>query len=269
MKNSVTYCLTALLVIATLLPIVWIFSQSIKTEAEIFSIPPVLVPRQVTLDNFIEVFDYFGFAVPLLRSLLVAGSTTLITIVIAALGGYGLSRYPIPGAKFVLLFIIVTRMIMPAALLTPMYYVFNFFGLIDTPFAIIIADLTMTVPLGVWLLKAFFDDLPIEIEEAALIDGAGTLGIIWRIVVPIAMAGIIVVALLSFQASWSDYMLAVSFAPGFRVGSTAIAGMISSYKIWWGDIAAGGLLFSIPLIIIAVVLEKYLVRGLTAGAVKA
>jgi multiple sugar transport system permease protein len=269
MKKTVFYCLSALLVIVTLLPIVWIFSQSMKTEAEIFSIPPVLIPKQVTLGNFIEVFSYFGFAVPLLRSLLVAGSTTLITIVIAALGGYGLSRYPVPGAKFVLFFIIVTRMIMPAALLTPLYYVFNFFKIIDTPIAIIIADLTMTVPLGVWLLKAFFDDLPTEIEEAAMIDGTSTFEIIWRIVVPIAMSGIIVVALLSFTASWSDYMLAVSFAPGFRVGSTAIAGMVSSYKIWWGDIAAGGLLYSIPLMIIAVMLEKYLVRGLTAGAVKA
>jgi multiple sugar transport system permease protein len=268
-RKYAVYLTIFVVILVYMSPVVWLFSQSIKTERDIFSFVPVWIPSNPTLQNYVDVFGYFQFAIPLAHSVLVAGCTTLLTLAVAVPSAYALSRYKFPGVRTLLLAIVVARMIVPPALLTPLYEMLKLFGLINTPVAIIIAHLTLTFPLAVWLIKAFFDELPVEIEEAAMVDGTSTLEIITKVVLPLSAPSLAVVSILSFVDSWNEYMFASLFASSYRVGSTAIAGMLSTYKIWWGSISAGGLIFSLPMIAIALFAQKYIVSGILAGAVKA
>lgn len=267
-KPSISIVIMITVLIFYMAPILWVFSQSIKTERDIFAIPPVWIPTSPTLDNYYQVFTFFRFASPMLNSIVVSGFTVLITLALAVPAAYGLSRYKFPGAKILSLAIVACRMIVPPALLVPLFNVLNAFHLINTPLAIIVGHLTWTLPLGIWLLISFFDALPVELEEAAMIDGMSTLQIIQKIILPLSAPGIAVVTLFSFMASWNEFMFASIFATSYKVGGTAIAGMVSTYKIWWGPISASGLIYSLPMIIIAFFAQKYVVRGLLQGAIK-
>ncbi len=267
-RVAILYLILAATLIVYMSPILWLFSQSIKREVDIFALPPVWIPTQPTLQNYAELFNFFNFATALTNSVTVTGTTLVITLLLAIPAAYGLSRYKFPGSKILLLAIIACRMIVPPALLVPLYNVLSLFGLINTPLAIIVGHLTWTLPLGIWLLIGFFDTLPEDIEEAAMMDGMSTLQLIIRIVLPVSAPGIAVVSLFTFMTSWNEFMFASIFATSYRVGGTAIAGMVSTYKIWWGDIAAGGLIFSIPMIVVAIVAQKYIVQGLTYGAIR-
>jgi len=262
------YVILLVVLVVYVSPILWLFSQSIKRQVDIFAIPPVWVPSQPTLSNYQEVFSLFNFESALTNSLVVTGTTLAVTLLLAIPAAYGLSRYKFPGARMVLLAIVACRMIVPPALLVPLYNVLNTLNLIDTPMALIIGDLTWTLPLGIWLLIGFFDTLPQDIEEAAMMDGMSTLQLILRVVLPVSAPGIAVVSLFTFMTSWNEFLFASIFATSYRVGGTAIASMVSTYKIWWGDIAAAGLIFSIPMIVVAIVAQKYIVQGLTYGAIR-
>jgi multiple sugar transport system permease protein len=267
-REVILYIILAVVLIVYMSPILWLFSQSIKREVDIFSIPPVWIPSQPTFQNYAELFNFFGFGTALANTITVTGTTLIITLALAIPAAYGLSRYKFPGSKILLLIIVACRMIVPPALLVPLYSVLNALGLINSPIAIVVGHLTWTLPLGIWLLIGFFDTLPEDIEEAAMMDGMSTLQLIARVVLPVSAPGIAVVSLFTFMTSWNEFMFASIFATSYRVGGTAIAGMVSTYKIWWGDIAAGGLIFSIPMIIVAIVAQKYIVQGLTYGAIR-
>jgi len=256
------------IILLYLAPMIWFFSQSFRLEKEIFAIPPRIIPNVFTTEPYETLFTYLDFSTPFARSFLVAGGVILVTLLIAIPTAYGLSRYPFPGSNWILLMVISCRMMVPAALLVPLYKLLNLGGLINTPFAIIIGHVTLILPLAIWLLKTFFDGLPIEVEESARIDGMSTLQTIRRIIIPLSAPGITVVALFAYILSWMDYMFAASFASSYKVGSTAIAGMVSTWKIWWGPIAAGGVMYALPMVIIVLCLQKYIVRGVTAGAIK-
>ena len=267
-RVAILYLVLAAVLIVYMFPILWLFSQSIKRDVEIFAMPPVWFPTNPTLANYEEVFNFFGFGTALVNSFIVTGTTLVITLLLSIPAAYGLSRYKFPGAKILLLAIIACRMIVPPALLVPLFNVLNSFGLINTPIAIIVGHLTWTLPLGIWLLIGFFDTLPEDIEEAGMMDGMSTLQLIVKVVLPVSAPGIAVVSLFTFMTSWNEFMFASIFATSYRVGGTAIAGMVSTYKIWWGDIAGAGLIFSVPMIIVAIVAQKYIVQGLTYGAIR-
>jgi len=262
------YLLVFIIVSLYWAPLIWFFSQSVRLEKEIFAIPPRIIPSVLTLEPFEMIFSFFRFGTPFVQSFFVAGGVILVTLLISIPTAYGLSRYPLPGSNWILLLVIGCRMIVPAALLVPLYKLLSVGGLINTPFAIIIGHLTLVLPLGIWLLKTYFDGLPIELEESAKIDGMSTLQTIRKIIIPLSAPGITVVALFAYMLSWMDYMFATSLATSYKVGSTAIAGMVSQWKIWWAPIAAGGIMYALPMIIIVLFLQKYIVKGVTAGAIK-
>jgi ABC-type glycerol-3-phosphate transport system permease component len=213
-------------------------------------------------------FSHFNFGAAFTNSIMTAITSTILTLCLAILAAYGFSRYRFKGSTALLLFLVFVRMCVPASLLVPLYEVLDAFNLINTPIAIIIGQLTWTVPFSIWLLKGFFDELPKELEEAAYVDGASTLRMIRSIVIPIAIPGIAVATIFAFMTSWMEFLFSVSFATSYKVSTTCIASMITRYKVYWGEIAAGGLIFSIPSIIVAAAFQQYFIRGLTVGAVK-
>jgi ABC-type glycerol-3-phosphate transport system permease component len=237
-------------------------------EKDIFASPPIWIPSTPTTEAYSVIFTLFKFGESIMNSIIVAAATTIITLALAVPAAYGFSRYKFPGSNLMLLGIIFCRMIIPSSLILPLYEVMRLMRLLDTPVAIIISHLTYTVPFTIWFLKGFFDELPAEIEEAGMIDGMYISQILLRLILPLAAPAIAVASMFAFVFSWNEFMFATSLATSFRTGPVAIAGMVSTYKIWWAEIAAAGIILSLPILILSFWLQKYLVRGLTFGAVK-
>jgi len=263
-----THTAVIIILILYMFPLIWLSLASIKTDNEIFSIPPVWIPERPTLDHFTKVFTYYKFGTALSNSVIIATTTTLISVVLSVLAAYGFSRYGFSGTSWIFISIFFLRTIVPASLLVPLYDTMEKLGLINTVYSVILGHLTFSLPVAVLLLKGFFDELPVELEEAAAVDGMSTLQIIRRVIFPIAIPGIVVTALFTFWGSWNEVLFSVAFTTANPTGCVALSLMRTRYKFFWGEIAAGGLLYTIPLIVIAFILQKYLVRGLTMGAIK-
>jgi len=250
-------------------PVVWFFLLSIRTEAEMFTVPPKILPSKTTLSHYTNLFTRFGFGLALQNSILIALFTMLVSVGVGALAAYGFSRYRFRGASAMMIAIFFTRMLMPASLIVPLYDLIDALGLLDTVWAITIGHITWTLPLSVWLLKSYFDELPLELEEAAAIDGMSSLQILTKVAMPISLPGLAVAAMFAFWGSWNEFFFAVCFGiRETRTGLVALSWMRTTYVMYWGEIAAGGFLFTIPAFIVGLFLQKYMVRGLTLGAIK-
>jgi len=267
--NLMTYIALMIVVVFAVLPFAWIFTVSVKPESEIFTSNPSWIPLKPTIENYNFLFEHFRFDEALINSTVIAVLCTTITIAFSSIAAYGFSRYKFPGVGIMLVILMFFRMFIPASLLVPLYDLFKFFGLINTIYAIVLGQLCTTLPFTIWLLKGFFDELPVEIEEAAFVDGMSPFQTLVRVVLPIALPGLITAALFAFWGSWNEFLFALSFATSSaRTGTVAISFMMSEYKIWWGSIAAGGLVLAVPTLVVSYVLQKYMVRGLTAGAIR-
>ncbi len=268
-RRPATWALAILsaILLATLLPIAWMLICAVKPDAEINSSPPTFLPRSLTLDNFKQLFEQFGFATLTVNSLIVSALVVGISLVIGGSAAYGLSRYPFPGSAALLGFILVLRMITPASLVLPLYIMMDRLGLANTLIAVAIGITVLNLPLVVWLLKPFFDALPKEIEEAGLLDGLGPIGVWWRIAVPIAGTGFKTVALFSFVAAWTDLLIPLTMST--RVdGWTLPAGIMemqTGFKIYWGALMAGGVNLTLPTFLIAFFGQRYLTQGVRAS----
>ncbi|MEM2111066.1 MAG: carbohydrate ABC transporter permease [Candidatus Bathyarchaeia archaeon] len=261
----------ALIIVAifALFPFAWLISVSFKPEKEIFTENPRWIPENPTIENYTLLFTKFRFYEALTNSALIAVMCTAITVAFSSIAAYGFSRYKFPGIGVMLAILMFFRMFIPASLLVPLYDLFKFFGLLNTIYAIVLGQLCTTLPFTIWLLKGFFDELPVELEEAAFVDGMSPLQTLVRVVLPIALPGLITAALFAFWGSWNEFMFALSFATSYaRTGTVAISFMMSEYKIWWGSVASGGLVLALPTLLVSYVMQKYMVRGLTAGAIR-
>jgi ABC-type glycerol-3-phosphate transport system permease component len=263
-----SYLVLSVILLATLLPIAWMLISAFKSDAEINSIPPTFLPHALTSENFTQLFDQFGFATLTTNSLIVS---TLVVAASLAFGGaaaYGLSRHSFPGSGALLGAILLLRMITPASLVLPLYIMMDRLGLANTLVAVAIGITALNLPLVVWLLKPFFDALPKEVEEAALLDGLGPIGVWWRIAVPIAGAGFKTVALFSFVAAWTDLLIPLTMSTRLD-GWTLPAGIMqmqTGFRIYWGALMAGGLYLTLPTFVIAFFGHKYLAQGVRASS---
>jgi ABC-type glycerol-3-phosphate transport system permease component len=255
------------ILLVTLLPIAWMTLNAVKADGEINSIPPTIVPDTLTFDNFRQLFSQFNFGQLTINSLGVSVAVVVLSLVLGGSAAYGFSRYPFPGSRFLLLAILVTRMITPASIVLPLYLMMDELHLTNSMLGLIIGMTTLNLPFAVWLLKPFFDALPRDVEEAALIDGLGPIGVWWRIAVPIAGPGFKTVALFSFIAAWTDLIIpmTISTRPAGWTLPAGIMQMQTGFKIYWGALMSGGLYLTLPTFVIAVFAQKYLARGVRAS----
>jgi multiple sugar transport system permease protein len=271
-QHIVTLALLVLFLLVFMFPVVWMFLTSFKTGQEYFSYPPVFLPEDFSLRNYVNAMtfppDGRGGLQGLRDSLIIATSTTIVSVIMGALAAYSLSRFKTGGENFSF-WILSTRMMPPIAAALPLFLIFKQLRLLDTHLALIIANTIFNLPFVVWLLKGFFDDLPAEMEEAALIEGCSPWGAFWRIALPLVAPGIVAVSLFSFIFAWNEFMFALLFTRrSVRTLTIIVPSLVGGHEILWGEIAAIGMVAILPGILLSLLLQRYLVRGLSMGAIK-
>ncbi len=250
-----------------LLPIAWMVLASLKSEAEIISTERTFLPAETTIGNYAALFERFSFARLTLNSVLVTAGVIALSVVLGGLAAYGLSRHPFRGDRIVLATLLLTRMVTPAALVVPLYLIMERLNLLNTLTSIVVGVTVLNLPFVVWVLKPFFDSLPREVEEAALIDGLGPVGVFWWVAIPLAAPGLLTVVLLSFIAGWTDLLFPMSFSMTVDAQplTSGLLQMQTGYKIYWGPLMAGGVYLMLPTLALATLLQRYLVRGMRLG----
>lgn len=268
--NIIAGLILMVLLIMSIFPIVWIVGISLKTRTDIFAWPPKFIFFKPTLQNFRYVlFGQRSFTPFLVNSLVIAASSTIVAMILGTTAGYALARTKSKRAQNLSFYILSTRMMPPIAVALPFYMIMMKLGLIDTRLAIIIAHTTFNLSIVVWLTKGFFEELPEELDEAAQVDGCSPLQAFLRIMLPLAAPGLSASAIFCFIFSWNEFLYSLILS-GYRTKTlpVAIAGFQSSVGIRWGEMAAGCVVAIAPIIVFTIIVQGYLVRGLTAGAVK-
>jgi len=251
-----------------LLPPVVLFLTSVKTEVDALSFPPkwIFLP---TLKNYAEIFRTSPLVGYAFNSLIVASLNTGASLVLGSMAAYGLARFKFRGADNIAFWILSIRMMPPVAAIIPIYAIMKSLRILDTPWCLVITYLTFNLPFVVWMMKGFFEDIPREIEESALIDGCSEFGVFRKIALPLAAPGLAATAILAFIFSWNEFLFALILTGTKAVTlPVGIIGYMKETGINWGYMTAGGILALIPVIIFTTLVQKHLVKGLTLGALK-
>lgn len=267
-KTILVYLLLAVVLIVFLTPIYIILSSSLKPTPIMFQKPPAMVFTP-TLDHYFSLFDARPFGKFIMNSLMVALGSTAFSLFFGSLAAYAISRIRHKRMNDVAFWILSMRMFPPIAVVVPYYIIFKASGLLDTPLALIIIYSTANIPLTVWLMKGFFDEVPRALEEAAAIDGYGLLQIFWFVTLPLAAPGLAVSAVFCFIFSWNEFIFALMLTgSNAQTATVAVMSFWSSDAVQWGRIMAGSFIILIPGVIFVLTCQRWLVRGLTMGSVK-
>lgn len=251
-----------------LFPPVVLFLTSIKTELDALSFPPkwVFTP---TIKNYVEIFKTSPLVGYALNSLIVASLNTVVCLFLGSMAAYSLARFKFRGADNIAFWILSIRMMPPVAAIIPIYVLMKNLRILDTPWCLVITYLTFNLPFVVWMLKGFFEDIPREIEESALIDGCSEFGVFRKIALPLVAPGLAATAILAFIFSWNEFLFALILTGTKAVTlPVGIMGYMKETGINWGYMTAGGILALIPVIIFTILVQRHLVKGLTLGALK-
>jgi ABC-type glycerol-3-phosphate transport system permease component len=259
----------ALLVIASAFPLYWAVLASFTPEARLFEAPSLL-PRELVLDHYRALFTTRNFWIPIRNSLVVAGATTVFCVTLGALCAYALARLQFPGKVILLGFILAVGMFPQISVVSPLYLLLRSLHLINTYPGLVLPYLTFAMPLTVWLMVGFFRQLPAELEEAAMVDGASRIRAFREVIVPLALPGIATTAILTFVYSWNEFLFALSFTlgPERQTVPVAIALFRGMYQVPWGQILAAAVVATAPVTLLVLAFQRRIVQGLTAGAVK-
>jgi len=266
------YLTIAVALIVTLFPIYWIAANSFKTDIDIFAVPPQWYPEAPTLKHYVETFVERPFLLYALNSFLVAVGTTIVSLTFGTLAGYALARFRYPG-RFrynVSFWILSTRMMPPIVTIIPLYLFFLFFDMLNTKSALVIAYTAFNLPFATWMMKSYFQDLPVELEEAAIVDGDTRWGAFLRVALPLARPGLAATAIFCLIISWNEFLLSliITLTEQSQTLPIGIAGRVTQYNTYWGEISAAGFMACVPIMIFAFIVQRHLVRGLSFGAVK-
>ena len=265
--NTLIFVVIGIFLVFSLGPMLWMVLTGFKHRGEFFTYPPVFIPKHFDWSNFLGGIE-LGGAKAIFDVLIIAGSSALISLIVGSLAAYSLSRFKI-GGKNLAFWILSIRMLPPIAAALPLFILYSSLHLLDTYGALIITYSLMNIPFAVWMLKGFFDELPPSLEESALVDGCGRLAAFYKIALPLIAPGLVATTLFNFIFSWNEFLFALVFTRSHVTPLTVfIAGLIGGHEILWGEIAAVGTMASLPIIVLAIFLQRYLVRGLTMGAVK-
>ncbi len=254
-------------VLLTLFPVYWLVTLSLKREVDQFAVPPVWVRFTPTTAHYIDIFWARPFGTYLLNSTVVASVSTALALAIGTAAAYSLARFPKPGVAF---WILSTRMFPPIVSVIPLLLMVRWAGLLNSPVALIIVYTAFNLPFVVWMMRGFFEEVPRDLEEAAMIDGASRLGALWRVVLPVVKPGLAATAAFCLVIGWNEFLFALIVAQTDAAVTlpVGIAGRVTQYEIKWGAMSAGGVVAMLPVFAFAAAMQKHLVRGLSLGAVK-
>jgi multiple sugar transport system permease protein len=267
-NKLLVYIVVIVAIILSIAPILYLLITSFKPPDLTFAIPPVWIFTP-TLKNYIDVVTGADFIKYFMNSVVVALSTTFIALVLGSFAAYGFARFRFRGAFWLRMSVLIPQMLPPITIIVPLYILFNGLKLVDTQTALIISYLTFTIPLAVWLMIGFFEDVPVDLEESAMIDGCTRLEALFRVNLPLVAPGLAATAILGFLYCWNEFLYAVILTGrDARTLPVTITSFMTNKAILWGRITASGSLVLVPVLIFALVAQRYLIRGLSKGAVK-
>lgn len=264
----IRYLIATFVVFIAISPILWLFLTSIKTQREAFAMPPVFRFKPV-IDNYKELFTNGPFLKYLWNSFYIAMMATIIASILGTPLAYMLSRFSFKGKQALSFWVLASRIAPPMAIVLPFFIMFRILGILNTYTSIIAIYMTLNIAFFVWMMKGYFDQVPIAIEESARIDGCSIISSLLLIALPLVAQGLAATLVFTFIANWSEFVLALIFTGmNTRTLPVLISGYVTTEGVKWGMIGAAGTLVNLPIIIFSLTLQKYLVTGMTAGAVK-
>lgn len=272
LARSIKYVLLSVSVLAAVTPVYWMVTISLKSEVDQFAAPPRWLQFSPTLAHYYDAFFTRSFGQYLTTSVTVAALSTILAVTIGTLAAYGLSRFRLRGKleQRLSLWILSTRMFPPIVTAVPLFLMMRDLRLLNTITSLVIVYTALNLPFVVWMMRGFFRELPRELEEAAMVDGDSRLGALLRVILPLVSPGLAATAVFCLIVAWNEFLLALVLtqtdaAMTLPVG---IAGRVTQYEIKWGVMSAAGVVAMIPILVFAMAVQRYLVRGLSLGAVK-
>lgn len=248
-------------------PYLWILLSSLKMKADLITTNPVWL-FSPTMDNYLGIWEK-GFQKYLINSMIVGSSSTVLCVFVGTLAAYAFSRYRVPAGNQIFFYIMATRLGPPVAYALPMYLVFRQLGIGQSYIGVILAHATFNLVLVVWMMKAFFDEVPKEVEEAAYLDGCSHFKVFWKIAVPMSFPGIVAVSIFALIFSWNEFIFALILTSGETRTLTVMIPTLALHSgTLWGEVAAASVIQSLPILVFIFFIQKQLVQGLTFGAVK-
>jgi multiple sugar transport system permease protein len=271
-KRSLKYLILLLALLATLAPVYWMITISFKREVDQFALPPKWFVFTPTLEHYADAFINRSFGQYLFNSLFVAVASTICALVIGTLAAYALARFRLPWNldRKLALWILSTRMFPAIVTAVPLFLIMRALWLVNTRLSLIVVYTALNLPFVVWMMRGFFAEVPRDLEEAAMVDGDSRMGAFWRVVLPLVAPGLAATAVFCLIVSWNEFLFALVLtqtddAMTLPVG---IAGRVTQYGIKWGAMSAAAVVAMVPILVFALSVQRYLVRGLSLGAVK-
>jgi len=268
-----TYTILILWAFFCLAPLYWIFSTAFKPPAEAEAYPPTFIPRSITLENFVYIFTKsrnFG-VMPFLNSFIYASGTALLTVGICSLSGYALSRYRFPGRRWIGVAMFFLNMLPALSKLIALYIMYSRLGLYDTRIGLILLYTAGQVAFGTWVMKGYFDSIPLDLEEAARVDGASPWQCLLYVTLPLSLPGMGAVAVNAFSSGWDEFMLALTLTQSkeLRPYTVALSALVGEYgRVAWHHVSAAGVVSLLPIVLLFVIFQRAFVAGLSAGGTK-
>jgi len=278
MARTLLFLLTLLVLLVIYLPIAWLVISSISTRAELLSVPPHWIPHAPTFENYKNIF-LSGPGTPdaarvfkrsMVNSIVVATTVTVISLLLGVPAAYAFSRIRFRGRQAAKLTLLGTRMLPAISIIIPLYMIAARTGMTDTRSVLVVLYLTFTLPFVIWIMASFFETIPMELEDAARIDGASRLVTLWRVILPISGPGLASTIIFAFLLAWDEFFFALIFTSteAAKTVPVAIAEFTGRYAVDYGAMTTGGVLAAIPPVLLALLFQRYIVSGLTAGSVK-
>ena len=267
----------AIALIVVLVPFAWLLISSVAKPVDLLSRPLEWIPAHITFDRYVTLTvgsspddSALGFRAALGNSMFIASTVTLVALVVGTPAAYAFARLRFPGRGWLILAFMATYMLPPIALILPLYQIMSALHLRDTPFALIIIYSSFVTPFVIWIMRGYIESLPSELDDAARVDGCSRLGVLWRIIIPTAMPGLVSTGLLAFLMAWDEFLYALIMTQtnASKTLPIALNDFIGRHGIDFGLLATGGVIAALPPVIIAFVFQRYIVAGLTAGSVK-
>lgn len=265
-----TYAILAFMILIAVFPALWMLSTSIKDVTELYDMPPELIPDYPTFGNYLNVLRQSKMYTAFFNSVIITACVVGMTLLLSILAGYGLSRYRFKGSGMIQTLLLFGQMVPGVVIIIPLYFAFSKMGLLDQHISLIVADLALTIPMGVIMLTSFFKGIPKELEEAAKIDGCTGIGALFRVILPIAKPGLISVTIYTFINAWEEFLftLNLSMSEKTRTLPIAINTFAGEFSVDWGSTMAAATVVALLVLALFLLCNKYFVQGLSDGAVK-
>lgn len=269
-QKSFNYLIAILLVLLSIFPIVWLFLTSIKSTNEIYSWPVKVFPSQPTIQNYVNLFQMGSFGRYYLNSFIVSGSATILILITGTLAAYSFARIQFRGKRSLMMIVLALLLFPPVAVVPPLFLIFRNLNLINNYISLILGHTALYLPLAIWILMNYFRTLPKNIEDSALIDGCNTFQMIFKILLPMSLPGLIAAGLITFVFSWNEFLLSLVLLSKNEMRTVVVGISLypGEYSFPWELISSAIVLAIIPIILLTLVFQKYIISGLTAGSTK-